>query len=243
MTLDGQFSVLRALPWDKALDTLGALIQGRDGNLYGVSSSSGDDAAGSVWRVSLAGKFKELAAMTQAQGWRPQGSLLEGDDGNFYGLATEGGLHDAGTVFMVTPQGVLTDIYDFDGYTAANPVGGLAYSATRDQMIGVTNGATPVLFGFSNGDIQVIHSFQAQFPTAVTVGPNGQYFGFVAGVPPESVFAVDQNRESIRTAGPVPSGVGLLASPTFTADGKAIIGCTTTGGASGYGQVFQVARP
>lgn len=116
----------------KVLDPNGGsdqpVIQGPDGNLYGIVFASGTYGnGGAVVRVSSTGKSSTLYTFCSqpncADGQSPSGLVL-GTDGNFYGVTLEGGSNSSidcrgeevgpcGTVFRLTPTGKLTTIYNF----------------------------------------------------------------------------------------------------------------------------------
>jgi uncharacterized repeat protein (TIGR03803 family) len=94
---------------------LGSLIQGSDGNLYGLTPSGGANRNGTVFRITLAGAESVLYSFgAQANdGLSPNGSLLQGSDGNFYGMSEYGGANGIGAVFRVTPAGNASTLYSF----------------------------------------------------------------------------------------------------------------------------------
>jgi uncharacterized repeat protein (TIGR03803 family) len=117
----------------KVLDPNGGsdqpLIQGLDGNLYGVingvSGTYGN--GGAVVKVTPTGKVSTLYNFCSqpncSDGVSPSGLVL-GTDGNFYGVTLEGGgnsnidcdgeqVGSCGTVFRLTPSGKFTTIYNF----------------------------------------------------------------------------------------------------------------------------------
>jgi uncharacterized repeat protein (TIGR03803 family) len=106
----------------------GVLIQGSDGNFYGVSGggltnpSCGSAATtdpfyvgcGTVYKITPTGEetVLHLFPASPADGIFPS-SLIQGSDGNYYGTTGGGGAHGAGTVFELTPEGVETILYNF----------------------------------------------------------------------------------------------------------------------------------
>ncbi len=117
----------------KVLDPNGGssdpLIQGLDGNLYGILNFTTGTYGngGSVVRVTPTGKSSTLYTFCSqpncADGQSPSGLLL-GTDGNFYGVTLEGGSNSSidcrgeeigtcGSVFRVTPTGKFTTLYNF----------------------------------------------------------------------------------------------------------------------------------
>jgi uncharacterized repeat protein (TIGR03803 family) len=85
----------------------GNLLQGRDGYLYGTTSSGADDRSGSVFRILPDGTgFTELKRFNRStDGASPTSSLIQGRDNNFYGVAINGGQFGSGTIFKLTADG------------------------------------------------------------------------------------------------------------------------------------------
>ncbi len=83
------------------------IVQGRDGNMYGVGVS----CATGVYKISPTGTYSVVASFPST--WSSCFSgLTQGNDGNFYGtcFTTPTG---NGSIFQVTPAGGFTDKYDF----------------------------------------------------------------------------------------------------------------------------------
>lgn len=107
-----------------------SLVQGTDGDLYGVTSSGGEHGHGSVFKVTTSGALKTIYSFCGCgDGSDPTGTLVQGPDREFYGTTGAGGAHDAGTVFKVTSNGVLKTLHSFcdlagclDG---ASPIAGM----------------------------------------------------------------------------------------------------------------------
>jgi uncharacterized repeat protein (TIGR03803 family) len=88
-----------------------ALIQGRDGYLYGTADVGGTNHdGGTVFQISTNGVLTvlyEFGANETASGYfldgdGPIGSLVQGSDGSFYGTTSVGGTNNAGTVFRLS---------------------------------------------------------------------------------------------------------------------------------------------
>jgi uncharacterized repeat protein (TIGR03803 family) len=93
-----------------------ALIQGTDGNFYGVAEGSPSEG-GAVFRLTPTGTITLLYAFCIQDGCDngrvPMGLVL-GTDGNFYGTTADTGTDiSGGTVFKITPSGALTTLYSF----------------------------------------------------------------------------------------------------------------------------------
>ncbi len=148
-----------------------ALVQGRDGNFYGVASSGGVSGNGTVFRVTPDGALTTLYSFTgNEDGGNPVGALAQAADGSLYGTTTSyGGEYGQGTVFRVTTDGTLATIHTF-GYfgDGGDPTTGLVlgsdgnfYGATNqggdNNLIGGTvfqltpAGVLTTLYSFSGG--------------------------------------------------------------------------------------------
>lgn len=109
------------------------LVQGTDGNLYGVSNSGTGSYGngGSIFRMSPTGKLMTIYTFCSqpgcADGAEPNGLVLA-SDGNFYGTTHEGGSNSnidcggesaitCGTIFRITLSGKLTTLYNFCSQT------------------------------------------------------------------------------------------------------------------------------
>jgi uncharacterized repeat protein (TIGR03803 family) len=131
MTPDGVTTLLYSFggsPTDARVPT--ALIQGRDGDFYGMSTSGGahycdqvGNNCGTVFKVTSAGVLTVLHEFgaSISDGVQPIAPLMLANDGNFYGTTTFGGAYDAGTIFKMTPAGELTILYSFKRTVGGTP--------------------------------------------------------------------------------------------------------------------------
>jgi uncharacterized repeat protein (TIGR03803 family) len=117
-------------------DEPGALMEGKDGNFYGLTFNGGANQKGSVFKLTPAGDLTVLASFNQTDGAEPVG-LTQGSDGNFYGATYAGGPSDWGTLFKMTPDGTLTTLHNFDFNDGAQPYAGVT-EGTDGKFYGVT---------------------------------------------------------------------------------------------------------
>ena len=103
-------------------DPAGSLLQGTDGDLYGVTRLGGittltnPGGFGTVFKITTSGVLTTLYSFCEltncADGETPTG-ILQATDGNFYGATVYGGASPYGTLFKLTSAGVLTTLHDF----------------------------------------------------------------------------------------------------------------------------------
>lgn len=142
---------------------LGPLIQGRDGNLYGVfgfeyPANQGRDlspgcqvfggSCGIVYRLDPQGNLTVLHSFSlRADGGFPRGALVEGTDENFYGATISGGMTKCpldstgcGTIFRIDTSGNLKVLHAFSGRDGAAPDGSLLQAMAGQFYGAATSG-------------------------------------------------------------------------------------------------------
>jgi uncharacterized repeat protein (TIGR03803 family) len=187
------------------------LVQGTDGNLYGLTSSGGDpscrpgEGCGTVFKITRGGTLTTLYSF-HAVGLNPQyAPLVQGIDGNFYGTTVSGGhgaactsLIGCGTAFKITPRGTLTTLYNFCSQTncvdGESPFAPLV-QATDGNLYGTTNeggasnscryGCGTVFKITPQGMLTTLHSFDltdGESPNGGLVqDTNGPFYGTTNG--------------------------------------------------------------
>ena len=106
-----------------------SVVQGADGNLYGMTPFGGSSVSsfcsgcGTVYKITPSGELTTIYSFCSqnncTDGWEPFHGLTLGTDGNFYGTTQKGGANcivsigGCGTIFKVTPGGSLTTLYNF----------------------------------------------------------------------------------------------------------------------------------
>jgi uncharacterized repeat protein (TIGR03803 family) len=93
----------------------GGVIQGADGQLYGVAEAGGSNAGGVVFKIKIDGsQFQVLHAFGNSHasdqtvaldGSIPRAALIPGADGNFYGSTLDGGLYNSGSLYRIAADG------------------------------------------------------------------------------------------------------------------------------------------
>lgn len=161
------------------------LIQGTDGNFYGVTSQGGT-GSGTVFKVTPGGTVTTLYTFCSKKnctdGANPVGTLLQGTDGNFYGATINLeaiGIHGCvanlpcGTIFKITPAGVLTTMHTFKGTDGFHPNGGLVqdirglfygtteFGGLNNSLCG-TNGCGTAFKMSPTGVLTTLYSFCSQ---------------------------------------------------------------------------------
>jgi uncharacterized repeat protein (TIGR03803 family) len=99
----------------------GSLIEAKDGNFYGTTSSGGtNDFSGTVFRITPQGTLSTIYSFCVtpdcSDGNSPMGSLMQATNGDFYGTTLGGGGSDrseVGTIFKITSAGKLTTLHVF----------------------------------------------------------------------------------------------------------------------------------
>jgi uncharacterized repeat protein (TIGR03803 family) len=104
----------RLVSGDGVLPT--SLVQGVDGDFYGIGLQGGHNAGGSIFKVTSAGTVIPLYIFCVHElckdGKSPNGLVLA-SDGNFYGTTRSGGAANAGSIFQVTTAGTVSTLYNF----------------------------------------------------------------------------------------------------------------------------------
>jgi uncharacterized repeat protein (TIGR03803 family) len=84
----------------------GALLEGKDGLLYGTTYSGGSNGVGAIFKLAQAGANYSIwrgFLSSGGDGQNPRGGLVLGSDGAFYGTTSAGGQSGVGTVFQIYP--------------------------------------------------------------------------------------------------------------------------------------------
>src|SRR5580658_1600476 len=145
-------------------EPIGPLVQGLNGDFYGVTAAGGAYNGGTVFKMTSTGRLKTLYNFTGgADGAGPESGLLLATDGDFYGTTNTGGENGKGVVFKITASGTETTLHSFTGADGANPEAVLV-QGSRELFYGVTlyggaNNAGALFEITSTGTLTLLYSF------------------------------------------------------------------------------------
>lgn len=167
------------------------------------------------------------------------GYLTQGKDGNLYGTAAG---PTNGSIFMVTPTSPAsyTDLYFFDGTTAASPTAALTL-ATDGNFYGTTQaGGTSnlgVVYRFTPpSTLKVLYNFTSSYPASAPVqAKDGNLYGITSGGQPYKVTLPKGTVTTFSTTAP-----NQVYAPLLLASDGNLYGTTRGGGTSGVGTVFRM---
>jgi uncharacterized repeat protein (TIGR03803 family) len=166
-----------------------ALVQGRDGYLYGTTARGGDSGNGTAFKVSYTGEFTTLVSFNGTNGKSPLARLIQGIDGNFYGTTSEGGKYGNGTVFKMKANGEIVTLVEFDGENGKSPSAALV-QANDGNYYGTTckggsNDKGTVFRITNSGSLTTLVNFDSsngQFPVSSLLQANdGNFYGTTFG--------------------------------------------------------------
>src|SRR6267378_3693902 len=155
---------LTSVSVDGAIPDAGFLL-GRNGLLYGTTSSGGASGNGEVFRLnSQTGVLTVLHSFAGSDGASPEAPLTLGPGGEYYGTTAFGGANNFGTVFSITPSGTFKSLHSFSGAgEGQNPSAGLTMGSDGalygTTVAGGDIGQGSVFKLTPAGVVTVLHSF------------------------------------------------------------------------------------
>jgi uncharacterized repeat protein (TIGR03803 family) len=186
---------------DGQLPSAGGLIQGSDGNFYGLTGLGGASGAGApggtIFKMDASGNLNVLHSFSSSEGYAPS-AMIQGSDGNFYGTTSNGGgSADAGTLFEMDASSDVTFLYSFSGSDGMIPAAvvqggdGALYGVTREggastkcqNGSGNVVGCGTVFMRDTSGTVSIVHWFSGSdgaFPSLLVPGPGGSLYGATA---------------------------------------------------------------
>jgi|HubBroStandDraft_5_1064220.scaffolds.fasta_scaffold00761_2 uncharacterized repeat protein (TIGR03803 family) len=239
ITPAGVFSVLYSFPFDtntnvapNGMFPVAGLLQGPDGNFYGVTSGGGSSGTndcqpvqgifgcGTIFKLTPSGNLTLLYSFCggggcgslPTDGADPRGRLAIGPDGNLYGTTQQGGVYNgvynSGTIFRISLSGAYEIVHILSGGSGtgdgSGPVAGLTL-ASDGNFYGTTQ------FGGTSG------------------------FGTVFKMNLAGTVTILQSFSQFDSNGAEPMGALIQAS-----DGN-LYGTCYSGGANDSGTVFRLS--
>jgi uncharacterized repeat protein (TIGR03803 family) len=160
---------------------LGTLVQGTDGDIYGITETGGSGGPGTFFKITTTGELTTLYSFCPSSpctdGADPLGGLVLATDGDFYGVTFDGGAYEDGTVFKITAAGKFTLLHTFDGTDGQDAESALV-QADNGNFYGTTfrggaYGEGTVFEITASGTFTTLHSFCASSGCPDGSGPNG----------------------------------------------------------------------
>jgi uncharacterized repeat protein (TIGR03803 family) len=109
------------------------VVQGADGNLYGVATYP---ILGTVFKITPVGALTTLYSFGGTNGSGSSG-LIPSTDGNVYGTTPDGGIPQAGSIFKITPAGAVSS-YNFDG-SSTGGIPSQLFEGEEQSLYGTTS--------------------------------------------------------------------------------------------------------
>jgi uncharacterized repeat protein (TIGR03803 family) len=168
----------------------GGLIQGADGNLYGLTYSGGTGGGGdgTIFKIGPGQPFQVLynfcSETNCTDGIQPQW-LVWGADGNLYGTTFGGGTAANGTVFKISPAGGSPTVYSlpadspsFSPFALVQGTDGNFYGTTLYAANDNPGGA---IFKITAGGtltwLHVLANYEGVYPEGLIQGTDGAFYG------------------------------------------------------------------
>jgi uncharacterized repeat protein (TIGR03803 family) len=242
----------------------GYLVQGIDGDLYGMTGHGATDGCGTAFKMTTAGTLTTLFNFADGvNGCHPDGGLMLATDGDIYGSTTDSGDGGGGTLWKVNPSGTLSTIHEFSYPDGGNPnsalveaPNGVFYGTTVNGGHGISccDGGGVVFKMTPAGAYSVVHFFDFTDgwdpqDANLVQGTDGNFYGEAAGGGTFSCAAPANGCGVLYKIGPL--GVFTVVHEFEGSDGDIpygglvqasdgnFYGTTYYGGAHGDGTVFR----
>ncbi len=230
------------------------------GNLFGTTQYGPGSASGTVFEIaSGTSALTTLATFNGVNGAYPADTLTLDASGDVFGTTPYGGAGNAGTVFeIVRGSSVVTTLASFNSSTnsstGAAPSAGVTFDSSGNLF-----GATTTGGAFNNGTVfeipkgtttlatlDSLTSVDGGYPDVLALDGNGNLIGSTYRGGPNNDGTLYEIRPGSNTRALLASfngvnGANPYGNMVFDAGGN-LFGTTYSGGASGYGTVFEVVQ-
>jgi len=230
------------------------LVQGKDGNFYGTTSSGGTGGGGTLFQVTSLGALSNLVLFNGTNGASPRAGLVQTSSGSFYGTTYSGGSNNAGTLFQLSSNGAFSTLVTlaFANTNGAYPIAGLTLAGDGNfygtTALGGTNGYGTIFKLATNGTFTVLVSFDTTNGASPYAGLMQASDGSLYGTTYQggtngglgTIFRLTTNGSfaSLHSFAGTNDGGNPYAGLVQGRDGN-FYGTTFYGGTSGYGTVFK----
>jgi len=223
------------------------LAQGKDGNLYGTTSSGGSYGVGTIFMVTPSGTYTDLVEFNGKNGSQPSSGLTLASDGNFYGGAFFGGKYGFGTLFRFTPPSTLKVLHSFsassDGWSPTAP----PIEAKDGNLYGLTYPGTTYSVTLPAGKYELLSSSTPGKPGSdrLLLASDGNLYGNTQNGGNSNVGTVFQMTTPKGAITPIyqfsgsPGGASPSGALVEETDGY-LYGTTSVGGVNNTGEVFKM---
>ncbi len=233
----------------------GGLVMDSSGNLYGTAPGGGAADLGTVFELARGSStLTPLASFTSTNCYDPSGALVMDSSGNLYGTAAGGSSGDGLVYELVQGSGTITTLASFNGSDGAGLCDGLILDGSGN-LYGTTsagdasNDGTVFELAKGSGTITMLASFNGtdgQNPaTGLSMDSSGNLYGtteYGSASGDGTVFEVARGSGTITTLASFNGTDGANPVTDLIMDSSGnLYGTADTGGASGFGTVFELA--
>ena len=252
----GIVTTLASFDGTNGANPYGCVVADASGDLFGTTTNGGASGDGTVFELAAgSGAITTLASFSGTNGASPTGGIVIDGSGNLFGTTQYGGdANGDGTVFeLAAGSGAITTLALFNNIDGANPVselvedsggnlfgtasaGGAGYGTVFEVAAG--SSAITALASFNSSDGSIPEG-------RLVEDPAGDLFSTTNGGGASSdgtVFEVAAGSGAITTLASFDGsndGAYPVAGLAVDSSGN-LYGTTNSGGASGYGTVFEV---
>ena len=238
-------------------DETAGLTMDSSGNLYGTTYEAGASGDGTVFELAKGSStITTLASFNGIDGENPYAGVIVDNSGNLYGTTYLGGANNVGTVFeLAKGSGTITTLASFNSTDGAYPTSSLIVDSSGNlygtaAIGGANDDGTLFELAKGSGTITTLASFNSTSgqgpPAGLIMDSSGNLYGtaVIGGANDDgTVFELASGSSTITalasfngTNGSEPFA-GLIMDSTGN-----LYGTTKTGGASGDGTVFELAK-